>query len=102
MIFITYETITEKKARVLIQVFKPSAVSEEIKQTGIYVPVIPDPEPGQGIPVLYVNPETKEMWYEYDPIPPAPLYPNTETGQMQKEIDDLKLLIAELVTGGAV
>lgn len=102
MVFITYEKFAEDKARVLLQVFKESAVSEEIKMTGIYVDAIPDPDPTMGIPILLVNPITKELWYEYQPLPNTPFYPDTEVGSLQKQVDDLKLLLAELVTGGAV
>lgn len=102
MLFLTYGEVVESKAHVLAVIYKNDELSEEMKETGIFVESVPDPEVASGIPTLLVNPETKELWYEYKPFPEAPLYPPTQVGQMQKEIDDLKLLIAELVTGGTV
>ena len=46
--------------------------------------------------------KTKEMWYEYLPIPEQPLYAETPVGQLEKQVDDLKLLLAEMISGGTV
>ena len=102
MVYIEYELVAEDKGRVMFRMFKPELLPEERKQSGLLVDSIPAAEEGKGIATLFVNPATKELWYEYQPALEAPLYPPTQVGQMQKEIDDLKLLIAELVTGGTV
>ncbi|WP_425060382.1 hypothetical protein SCACP_10770 [Sporomusa carbonis] len=101
MVYIEYELLEPNKCRVIFQMFKPERLSEERKKSGIMIDSIPAPEEGRGVPSLFVNPETKELWYEYEPLPEPPLYLPTREGQMQKEIDDLKLLIAELIAGGA-
>jgi len=102
MVFLTHGEVVDGKAKVLAVIYKTDELSEEMKAAGVFVESIPDPAVNQGIPMLMVNLATMELWYEYAPIPEAPVYPTTKEGQMQKEIDDLKLLIAELVAGGAV
>lgn len=102
MVYIEFESVAKDKGRVMFQMFKPELLSEERKQSGILVESLPVVEEGKGVPSLYVNPKTQELWYEYEPVPEAPIYPLTSEGEMQKQIDDLKLLIAELVTGGVV
>lgn len=101
MVYIEYELVAEDKGRVMFRMYKPELLPEERKQSGLLVESLPEPEDGKGIASLFVNPATIELWYEYQPVPEAPLYPQTQVGQMQKEIDDLKLLIAELLAGGA-
>ena len=102
MVYIEFELLSEDKARVMFQMFMPERLSEERKESGILVESIPVVEDGQGIPSLYVNPKTKELWYEYEPVPEAPMYAPNKEGELQKQIDDLKLLIAELITGGTL
>ena len=101
MVFITYGEIVENKARVLAAVYTTAELSEEMKSTGVFVEEIPAPDLLGGIPTLMVNPDTKELWYEYSLFPEPPLYPATAVGQLQKQVDDLKLLLAELIEGGA-
>ena len=100
MVYIEFELIAEDKGRVMFQMFMPERLSEERKQSGLLVESIPNSEEGQGMATLFVNPLTKALWYEYEPIPEPPVYPRTEVGQLQKQLDELKLLMAELVTGG--
>lgn len=43
---------------------------EELEQTGALVESIPEPYDFQDkFAVLYCNPETKELWYEYEDLP---------------------------------
>ena len=103
MVFLTCNTVEPGKARVMAVIYKHEELFEEQKERGFFVENIPQPDAlQQGTPVLYINPETKAMWYEYLPLPEQPLYAATTVGQMQKEIDDLKLLLAELVAGGTL
>ena len=102
MLFLTHGEAVDGKAKVLAVIYKTDELSEEMKAAGVFVEAIPEAATDQGIPVLMVNPATKELWYEFQPLPETPVYPQTQVGQMQKEIDDLKLLIAELLAGGAV
>lgn len=64
---------------------------EELEQEGILVDSIPKPEQIEGkAPILYCNPETKELWYEYEDIP------KTEEELQQEKIQALEQSIAEL------
>lgn len=100
--FITYSDAIDGKAMVKAIVYNEKELSVEAKANGLFVASIPEPDRDKGMPRLYVNPETKELWHEYEPIPAPPIYPPTEVGQLQKQVDDLKLLLAELVTGVTV
>lgn len=100
--FLVHGPVENDIAKVMMVVYQERELSEEALASGLHVDAVPEPDVSKGLPVLHINVATKEAFYEYNPIIPTALYPNTETGQMQKEIDDLKLLIAELVTGGAV
>ena len=103
MVFVTYKTIEPNRARIMAVIYKHEGLFEEQKKSGFYADHLPEPDASkEGTPVLYANPETKELWYEYLPAPEAPLYANTTEGRLQKEIDDLKLLLAELVAGGTL
>lgn len=103
MVFLTFNKIEPDKARVMAVIYKHEELFEEQKERGLFVESLPQPDvTQQGTPVLYINPETKAMWYEYLPLPEQPLYAATPVGQMQKQIDDLKLLLAELVAGGTL
>ena len=43
---------------------------EQLEQEGLLVDSIPEPEQQEGkIAILYVNPETKELYYQYEDIP---------------------------------
>ena len=102
MVYIEYNLVAPDKGQVFFQMFKPELLPAERKQSGLLVDAIPEPDESQGSSVLFVNPETKELSYEYFPIPEPPLYPDTIEGQLQKQIDDLKLLVAQLIAGGTV
>jgi len=102
MVYIEFELLSEAKGRIMFQMFMPERLSDERKQSGLLVESIPVAEEGQGVPSLYVNPKTKKLWYEYEPVSEAPMYPPTREGELQKQIDDLKLLMAELITGGTL
>ena len=101
MVYIEYQTETEERARVIFQMFKPELLTQERQQSGLLVESIPEIEQGMGTPLLFVNPTTKDLWYEYIPVPKAPLYTSTPEGQLQKQIDDIKLILAEMIGGGA-
>ena len=103
MIFLTYMKVDETKARVMAMIYKHEELFEAQKAHGVYVESVPEPDSKQsGIPILYIKPETKEMWYEYLPVPEPPLYALTPVGQLEKQVDDLKLLLAEMIAGGTV
>jgi hypothetical protein len=58
---------------------------EELLQEGILVESIPKPEFIEGkVPVLKYDPTNKELYYEYEDIPP------TKEELLEKEIEQLK------------
>lgn len=64
---------------------------EELEQEGILVDGIPEPQQIEGkSAILYCNPDTKELWYEYEDIPLTP------EEEQQKKIESLEQSIAEL------
>lgn len=74
---------------------------EELEQEGILVDNIPEPEEIEGkSAILHCNPETKELWYEYEDIP------KTEEEQQQEVINtlgqELAMLKIQLITGGVL
>lgn len=70
------------------------SLSDERKEKigeGILVDSIPEPEQIEGkAPILYCNPETKELWYEYEDIPP------TKEELLEQKIQAQERAIAEL------
>lgn len=64
---------------------------EQLEQEGILVDSIPEPEQIEGKQaILYCNPDTKELWYEYEDIP------KTDEDLQQEKIQALEQSIAEL------
>ena len=102
MVFVAYDEVVDGKAKVKTCIYKEREYSERMLASGLFVEAVPEPDPSKGLYVLYVNPETKELWYEYTDIPARPVYSNSVKDQMQKQIDDLKLLLAELIAGGTL
>lgn len=73
---------------------------EELEQEGLLVDSIPEPQQIEGkSAILYCNPTTKELWYEYEDIP------KTQEELQAQKINDLEGAIMELtmilsMTGG--
>lgn len=66
MILIRYSLISPTKGKVYCQDFSPRNEDEG----GLLVDSIPSPENIQGkVPVLFINPETKKFFFEYEDIP---------------------------------
>lgn len=64
---------------------------EELEREGILVDSVPKPEQIKGkADILYCNPKTKELWYEYEDIPKTP------EEELQEKIQALEQSIAEL------
>lgn len=94
--------VTETKAKVGLVHNMPfdevnglHKTQEELEQIGILVDEIPEPQipTGQQVSGMFVNPETKEVWYEYEDVPLTP------EQQMQSQIDDLNMAMAALMGG---
>src|SRR5699024_6182997 len=70
---------------------------EELEQEGILVDSIPEPQQIEGkSAVLHFNPETKDLWYEYEDKPKTP------EELQQEKIESLEQSIAELTTATAM
>lgn len=66
MVLIRYSLISSTKGKVYCQDFSPRNEDED----GLLVDSIPTPENIQGkIPVLFINPQTRELFYEYEDAP---------------------------------
>lgn len=68
MISVFTEPITSERAKITRIHFRPDLLTAEQKSNAIMVDAIPtEPEriKGKAI-VLFINPNTKEMWYEYE------------------------------------
>lgn len=97
--------ITETKALVQGMHYDPfhpvdgfGKTQEELEAEGhIFVERsdIPEPENNGKAPRLYINPQTKEMWYEYEEIPKTPeellLERIAELEKTQKDQDQMLL-----------
>lgn len=94
MIFLAKEDEGKEKARVELIHYMPDdpveGLPDEIKQQGIRVESVPEPpEPKRGkSAVLYCNPKTGELWYEYVDRPLTP----EELAQEQSEKLDLIMM----------
>lgn len=51
--------------------YQPEILPEEFRKKGVWVDEIPARPPRRldEVPVMYVNPETGEVWYEYEYAP---------------------------------
>jgi hypothetical protein len=71
MEFIRYESITETKGEVVywtIEFDSMEEVPENLRENGLFVdntPSAPEGIPQYKISKLYVNPATKDLWYEF-------------------------------------
>lgn len=66
MIVVFYESESLYRGRVYSVNMQGEMLSEEVRSKGIEVESVEDPVFQSGkYPVQYINPSTKEMWYEY-------------------------------------
>ena len=88
MIFLLFDKDSETRAVVTLRHYQPQDLSEEVLSTGLLVDILPKPEntPGKR-DVLYVNPQNKDLWYEYEDIP---LPDEERIAQLERENDELK------------
>lgn len=70
MAFVGFTKENDTRARVNLIHYFPSELDHGILEQGALVDTIPEPDhiPGKGA-VLYINPQTKELWYEYVDLP---------------------------------
>lgn len=69
-VLLSYEKESDTRARVFQQNWNLSDLPQDIINNGILVDTIPTPDTPVGKQEqLYINPQTKELWYEYVDIP---------------------------------
>lgn len=67
----------------------------ELEQEGILVASIPEPQQIKGKQaILYCNPSTKELWYEYEDIP---ITEETKIAELEKQVNALNIAMAEIM-----
>lgn len=97
--YVLYNIVSDgvAKVRAIIDYPFPEQIDEE---NGMFVQEIPEPETHSGmIPILYMNLETKELYYHYEEAPPPPPSGETIAGKIEAlERADIenKQAIAEL------
>lgn len=100
MALILFEKETDTKAKVTLIHYRPELLDEELKETGVFVEdfSIPNPEEQVGkASILYINPETKELWYEYvDRL----LTPEEELQQLKDRLALMQQALDDLLLGG--
>jgi hypothetical protein len=66
-----YQPAGKGRGRVYLEHYQPEILPEEFRKKGVWVDEIPAPPPHRPgeIPVMYVSPETGEVWYEYEYAP---------------------------------
>jgi len=83
------ENINETKAKVFTIHYRPDLLTDEQKLNGILVDTIPEPQQiANQQATLYINPTTKELFYEYIEIPQQDVSNELET--MRAEIARLQ------------
>lgn len=102
MIYVFYNKETETRAEVTTTVYKEELLSSDEKTLAITVDSVPEPVKQVGKdPIHYINPQTKEQWYEYVD---RPLNAEELLAQQATEIIDLKSqnaqILLSLVQGG--
>lgn len=69
---------------------------EELERTGVLVEEEITPENNGKNAILYINPQTKEQWYEYTDIP------KTETELLNDKLDNAILELTTLFAMGGM
>lgn len=94
-IFIICKYIETDKWIVDTTNYRPDKLSEEDLSRGFLVDSIPEPTEQEGKrPVLYCNPKTKELWYEYEDIP------KTKEEILEEKVATIQQALDDLILGG--
>lgn len=101
MIYVQFKSETETRAIVNFIHYKPfdpvdgmGKTKEQLEQTGAVLGTLPEQQAYEGKrPVLYINPQTKETWYEYVDIP---LPTEERIAELEKLNKDLMLASTDL------
>jgi hypothetical protein len=104
MIFIKYEIESANKARVVYTHYMPfhevhglHKTVEELEQEGFLIEAIPEPETRENtLAILYIDPETKYLWFEYTPYTPQ-LTPDEKIEKLEKEKAELQNITDQIL-----
>ena len=88
MLFVGYEKINGTRGRVTLIHHFPYELDQDVLGGGALVELVPEPETpaGKGS-ILYINPQTKELWYEYVDVP---LPEDERIAKLEQENTELK------------
>jgi hypothetical protein len=93
-----YDKITDTKAKVTLIHSNPTVFTDTELTKGVIVEDIPVPEEITGsYSVLYINPQTVELHYEYYPIPLQ-----LDIQQVNQKMDNLTIQLGDVLLGGAL
>ncbi len=111
MIFIQFRLEEENKARIFYQhmmpldsihgIRKPDktlyTTQEELLQdfpNSLFLDAVPDPQELEGKVTtgLFINPQTRQLWYEYENAPPESINPEEEIAKLKANIDYLSIM----------
>lgn len=97
MAIIFYKKESETKAFVTSTIYNTKGFDPQELAEGLEVEVIPEPEAQPGkLHNLYVNPKTKELWYEYTD---RPLTTEEELAQVKAQLKITQDAIDALLLG---
>lgn len=90
--FIKVDNTNPKKAKVMYINYVPydevDGISEKELKSGYLVDSLPEPENRDGyVPVLFLNTETMEFWYEYEK---GPINPMTVAEQLKEQLLEMQ------------
>lgn len=106
MIYIEYVPETDTKGLVNFIHYKPlddidglGKTEEELSMTGVLVVSLPELEQREGHTAkLYINPQTKELWYEYLEVP-KPETPEQKIQRLEQNITAMQEAINFILLG---
>jgi hypothetical protein len=66
---------------------------------GLFIESVPEPNPpeGQQEAGLFINPQTNELWYEYEDIPPTPISPEEKIAQLEQFLAETNVMLLEFM-----
>ncbi|WP_035296233.1 hypothetical protein [Brevibacillus thermoruber] len=96
-ILITHDGSSATKARVEVIHYQPQYLPPEVIEKGIIVDEVPDPNPpANKVGILFINPQTQEMWYEYVD---RPLTPEERIAQLEEQLRITQEAVDALLLG---
>ena len=102
MNYLFYEKESEERAKVVLIYHVEPPQNLLNSRDYITVDEVQEPEQKEGkSPLLYCNPQTGDVWYEYVDRPLTPEETlNKKLEEQQSQIEELTLLLGDMVLGG--